>query len=599
MLMLGAFGVSVGGILVAACSSRAAAIPVGSSASAVTSVGTADGGAQQPHSVSTAAGHATNPQTGLQDTDQLTVWQGLDTALGDAGIRFQNYYSQRWLSSAMTVYNATSTWGGYNSLVLADGHYLDTYTGPVKVAYLNEPGKFVIASGASSILGSASNPIDVVLVTTINGGTSWNLFSALSGFYGQDSYTKGPGGSITGAYIESISMAVDPNKSVYNEDNGGNSYHDVYITITTLPPEGVMGQRLEYDYEFWVTSGGDVVQLAPSIGGPDTGGGEWRSIAYDVDGPCSSGTCAPNVDTLSVVFGQEKSCNGGYQFLFGMWASNNPLDDGHGGCSITNTYTVDMTWTGLTFVDYDADGANTSYGLTVGPIDNVPDCIGKQVNWPAAALAYDPTVTMGPGGGNSVTYAMSIPDPAGSSYGQQVNFGTTGPIGCSGGAGTACTNCCTTTSNWGCLSGDNPPSMGPTTGCKVNGVVMDCNSTACVNAGSNCTPVPGAAQILPALAYESDDLTPPYYLSVAWYDNRDGGGSPASFGEIRAMSSSDDMPQGFPSATSSIVPYSAEGTQSTNSSVNECIGFAVQNESLDFFGASSGSSTIFNWQYKD
>jgi hypothetical protein len=590
-----------------ACSSeRTASEQVGSSSSAVSSVAVVSDGGAGLHNASTAAGHA--DASGSAGTDQLTVWQG------KSGSTYENFFGQRFESDALNVFPATGTWPAPSSM--ADGNTFLNYNGVARVAYLNEPGKFVFASAASSqgMNGGAGNTsVDVILVTTTNGGQIWSsgtqAVSVLCTFYPQGSSLVGcPGSSQDGLFIESIALAVDPNPSTFN--TGTNEYHDVWLWFTTS--NSASNSRVGYFYEFWVTSNGTVQQLAyGSTGGIVNAGTvptSWPSIQGSV---CPSSTCDANADTVTMVVGKEKACiNANTPFLFATWASYNPLLDT--ACSPSQTTTVNMTWSGVQIINPEtvaADITETSnlFGSTVGK--NEPDCFGYQVNWPAVALAYDDTPTdPQPGGGGSVTMAISVPNPADGGIGNLIATYTTSPIGCTGGAGMNCYNCCQTGGAWGCGPSSAPATSPPICHTSSSGAV-DCTSSGCNGGngpGGSCPALPGADQILPALAFQAnaDAGVPAPNLSLAWYDNRNGAdagaNTPLIFGSIRAQSAggaTGEFPQDFPSTTTQVVSQSTEGTGSQVAPVNTCIGLAVQNESSHWYGANNGDASIYNWQY--
>jgi hypothetical protein len=146
------------GVGTAACSSQGPKPEtVGSSVNAIsaTSIVTATGTATSPYNASSAAGDATDVD--VTKTDELTVFQGT------VGTAAQNGFTQRWRggTSMTTVTNPNSTWVT-GTLTLADSASFHSFSGPIKVAYLNEPNKFVIASTASSSNANGTN-VDVVL----------------------------------------------------------------------------------------------------------------------------------------------------------------------------------------------------------------------------------------------------------------------------------------------------------------------------------------------------------------------------------------------------------------------------------------------------
>jgi hypothetical protein len=448
-------------------------------------------------------------------------------------------------------------------------------------------------------------------VTTINGGSTWaHAISALCDFYPEETTTKGcpyAGSPNTQGVVTSVQIAVDPNVSPLLGDAGATTFHDVWLWITTTnPPQGA-GGRYGFFYEFYVDASGNVSQLQA---GP-TGGGTWPSPLNGAVSPylCQgSNGCNANADTLTMVVGKEKQCindNNPAPFLFFAWASYNPLADAL--CAPGDTTTNPITWQGLGILNQDT-GTSATYqnnSNLFGTSYTEPDCVGYQVNWPGVALAYDDTPTSGAGGGGSVTMALSIPGP----NGQIIGTWTTSPIGCTPTIGTECVDCCNTGGAWGCgPGGEAGPATSPpacTYSTPGGQVVSDCTSAGCVDAGSGCTALGGAQQVLPALAFQAnaDAGVPAPDLTLAWYDNRDGtdgGSGTLSFGEIRAQSAggaNGEFPQEFPATSTQVVPYSGEGTGSTVAPMNQCIGLAVQNESSHWFGANNGNATIFNWQY--
>jgi hypothetical protein len=484
---------------------------VGMSAAPITSssIYVADGGATIPSNASTAAGYATYEDS--NKTDQLTVWQGED------GTTIENYWGQRWISDPFTtIAPGAGNWP--TPTTLADGFTLNTFDGPVKVAYLNEANKFVIASAASSTAtGGAGKDVDVVLVTTTNGGLSsgWHAgISVLCNFSSSGGAGSCPGTSEEGYEVKSIALAVDPNTSVLAADGGATTYHDVFLYFTVSNPPG---GRIAYSFEFYVDSSGNINPLYPMDAA-------WSTLSYYV---CGTGGCDDYADTFTMVVGHQKSCiSGSAPFLFGMWANHNPIDDG----ACPNSTTNSVAWGAVALMNPDSSTyTDWTFANVIGTVASEPDCIGDQINWPAASLTYDPTPTATSGGGGSVDFSVSVPN---STHGQQIQTFYTVPIGCSG-TGRLCGECCPE----GCSAATVTNQYTTPDVCEYYpngtgnpGVVEDCNTPGCTEGSTDCPQIAND-EILPVLSYNAET-----YISLAWYDNRDGTGSPKSFGEIRGYS---------------------------------------------------------------
>jgi hypothetical protein len=547
----------VGGLLNACRAAPATPEAVGSSVSAITTadIVSADAGYTNASNTSSASGLGGN-----DGVIQLVVFRGGSSPNNGFGVRVSG-------STSMTATEGTSTnWG---APTLADGHVLAAYTGPIKVASMRESGKFVIASVASS---DDNNNTDIVLITTTNGGTSFQTTlttSVLCTFLNNsDDMEECPGATI----IYSIALAVDPNLSALapGVDGGATTYHDAYLYFTT---PGSPSRNL-FLYEFYV----------------DDLGGVHQENVGNLTQPSWVGY-GTNADTFTMVVGKEKSCNGGNVFLYGAVASRNPLDDGT--CPISTASTTSYQTEYL--VDPDSLDPDWHQDLAAGSLSGTqPDCIGSQVNWPAAGLAFDPTPTPdGPGGGGSVRIAISYPK----TNGQRIQIFDTNPLGCSG-SGTSCTDCCNGTCS------ETTPGFTSDDGCElmiagVGTMIVDCNDPRCVHAadaGETCTVIEqGLDEILPQVAYNTDN-----YISVTWYDNRNGdsgldGGLPRPYGQIQGTSGASEYAVDMTAYSSTIVPASSEGT--TVAPRNLCIGMSQESSASDWFGSSNGDSLVFGYQY--
>jgi hypothetical protein len=431
MLTLGALAPA---LATAACSGQgtAAEARVGSSVAAIStsSIQVVSGTATSPFNSSTAAGDVSLIGGGYA-TDQLTVFQGT------SGSTQRNGYTQRveGSTSMTTVTNTNSAWG---TPTLADSATLSSYDGPIKVAYLGTPNKFVIASAASSDNASGKD-VDVVLVTTTDGGqAAWSSRSVLCTFGANGGGSPAcPGSGEDGLQVKAIALAVDPAVSKWTPT--GESDHDVWLYFTTTVEGGGQGRNI-YFYEFLVTNSGAIQQLA-GINGDWASGDQWYSLASSVcdTGPLGGGECASNADTFTMTAGTMSSCLGGYSYVLGAWASNNPFDDG----ACPNSTSHSQNWYAEAIYDYDSTPTFYQVGMSglssFGTAD--PDCVGDQVNWPAPSLApnQDTSATGSAGAGSArISFAWN-----GGTTGVRSSVWTINPIGCEG-IGSSCSNCCTT-----------------------------------------------------------------------------------------------------------------------------------------------------------
>jgi hypothetical protein len=538
----------VGGLLNACRGGPPTPEAVGSSVSAITTadIVSADAGYTNASNTSSASGLNSN-----NDIVQLVVFQ-------QAGSSPHNGFGVRASgSTSMTATEGTSTnWG---APTLADGTGLTAYRGPIKVASMREAGKFVIASVAST---DASPYTDVVLVTTTDSGSSFTSISVLCTFLNSsDDMEECPGATT----VDSIALAVDPNISAL----AGSPYHDAFLYFTT----GTGSSRTIYFYEFYVDGCGVVHQ--ENVG----------NLTF----PSWVGT-GTNADTFTMVVGKSKSCiNSGAVFVYGAVASRNPLDDGTCPSDAGTT-----SWETKYLLDPDGLFPAWNDDLSGAFSATQPDCIGSQVNWPAAGLAYDDTDTAGPGGGHSVRIAISVPK----TNGQRIEVFDTNPIGCTD-QGPDCHNCCAT----GGSCSETTPGFTTDDGCDLvtiggDTMIVDCNDPSCVHAadaGQTCTEIaPGLNEILPQVAYQTNTD-----ISLTWYDNRGGtasvDGGPLSYGQVQGTSAAAEFAVDMTAYSSTIVPFSSEGT--TVAPTNLCIGMSQQSSAADWFGSSNGASLVFGYQY--
>jgi hypothetical protein len=212
--------------------------------------------------------------------------------------------------------------------------------------------------------------------------------------------------------------------------------------------------------------------------------------------------------------------------------------------------------------------------INPGTIGTERYCIGDQIDWPKAGLAYDPVdysvVTavsyyQGSGLGNLISlgqYAFSCPVDGGpgglSTEGTGLNPGT-------------------------CINGNDDPCVCGTEGCNAlpNGYEDD--------------------QILPQVAYNENGNGTDNELSLTWYDNtgRLVGAYISAFGSVLGRSSADggashlvsQLQPGF----AVIEPFTREVDASAKA--NTQIGLSPRNGSDEFFGASHGTNEVLNQQW--